>query len=396
MTDLNHHIDKENCYFSLESVDTEGFLKELKAIKKEIDQKLGEEDLVHLRKMERWGRAFTAMGALTAGIAPNPFSMICLSLGRSNRWVMMHHINHRGYDKVPNVPEKYTSQRFGKGKRRFLDWADWLDAEAWAYEHNVLHHAHTAEIDDPDLIEHNTQLVRELGLPKWARYASLGAVALMWRPGAYAPNAIRALKLKNAEDKEKASTYDFKTMLQSFFDKDYWLTGVLPYSALQFGAFPLLYSPLGPWSVFSAFCNSVGAEIVYNAHAFAVVLPNHCGEDLYRYDERPASRAERKIRQIVSSANYRTGTDWQGFSQLWLNYQIEHHIWPDIPMLKYRQYQPRVKALCEKYGVPYVQESLMQRVKRMADVVVGDSSMKRVKGLSLLSKVTRRGNQQVV
>lgn len=389
VTNLNHQIEVDNCYFSLESIDSENFLKELKEIKREIDRNLGEDDLRHLRKMEWWGRAFTTLGALTAGIAPNPISMISLSLGRSNRWVMMHHISHRGYDKVPNVPKKYTSKVFGIGKRRFLDWADWLNADAWAYEHNVLHHVHTAEIDDPDLIEHNTELVRELGLPKWARYVSLGAVALMWRPGAYAPNAIRALKMKDNDDKEGASTYDFKTMLSSFFDKDYWLSGVLPYSAMQFVAFPMLYAPLGPWSVFSAFSNSVGAEIVYNAHAFLVVLPNHCGEDLYRYDERPATRAERKIRQIVSSANYNTGSDWQGFSQLWLNYQIEHHIWPDIPMLKYKQYQPKVKALCDKYGVPYVQESLLQRVKRMAEVVVGDTSMKRIKGLRLMEKIAQ-------
>jgi hypothetical protein len=36
-----------------------------------------------------------------------------------------------------------------------------------------------------------------------------------------------------------------------------------------------------------------------------------------------------------------------------------------------------VRALCEKYGVPYVQESVWTRVRKMVDVVVGKTSMRR-------------------
>ncbi len=32
------------------------------------------------------------------------------------------------------------SQRFAQGKRRFIDWFDWILPEAWNYEHNILHH----------------------------------------------------------------------------------------------------------------------------------------------------------------------------------------------------------------------------------------------------------------
>jgi hypothetical protein len=35
--------------------------------------------------------------------------------------------------------------------------------------------------------------------------------------------------------------------------------------------------------------------------------------------------------------------------------QIEHHLWPDMSMLAYQRVAPKVKACCEKYGVPYVQ-----------------------------------------
>lgn len=43
--------------FDLASVDVEGFHRELKALREELDAALGEADLAHLRKIERWGRA---------------------------------------------------------------------------------------------------------------------------------------------------------------------------------------------------------------------------------------------------------------------------------------------------------------------------------------------------
>lgn len=368
----------DHCPQNLSLIDADGFFAELQSLRREIDAGLGEADIAHLKKMESWGRTCTLAGYLTAGFAPNPFSMICLALGRGNRWAIMHHIAHKGYDRVPGIPAKYTSQVFARGKRRYLDWSDWLTPEAWIYEHNVLHHAFTAERKDPDLIEHNTERLREIPIPKFLRLASMGYLSLIWRPSFYAPMALRAFNERQQAKQDEMGGYTIASALSAFFDAEYWARGLLPYVAKEFVAMPLTFAPFGPWSVFSAFVNSVGAEFITSVHSFLVVFPNHCGDDLYRYDERPASRAERKIRQIVSSANYSTGTDGLGFSQLWLNYQIEHHIWPDIPMLKYREVQPKVKALCEKYGVPYVQENLFKRLKKMADVVVGNTSMRRV------------------
>lgn len=45
-----------------------------------------------------------------------------------------------------------------------------------------------------------------------------------------------------------------------------------------------------------------------------------------------------------------------------------------------RQYQigaPKLKAICEKYGVPYVQESVFERLRKTIDIMVGKTSMKR-------------------
>lgn len=351
--------------FDLSAIDLDAFLADIKALRREIDASLGEEDIRHLRKLERWGRASTALGLLGAGIAPNPVSAVLLSIGRSTRWLLMHHCGHRGYDKVPDAPTRYTSRVFARGKRRFLDWADWMLPEAWIYEHNVLHHAHTGEERDPDLIERNTEELR--AYPEPVRYALMGLLALTWRASYYAPNTLRVYRQRpNAESKETTSE-----------TKQLWLTCYLPYAALNFGLLPLCYLPLGPWGVFSALCNSLMAEALTNLHTFCVVGPNHTGDDLYRFDDRPASKAEHALRQILGSTNYATGGDLRDFAHLWLNYQIEHHIWPDLPMRQYQRVQPKVEALCKKHGIPYVQESVFQRVKKMVDVAVGKTSMLR-------------------
>ena len=42
--------------------------------------------------------------------------------------------------------------RAGQAPPRYLDWLDWMLPEAWVFEHNVLHHSHTGEDADPDLL----------------------------------------------------------------------------------------------------------------------------------------------------------------------------------------------------------------------------------------------------
>jgi hypothetical protein len=51
--------------------------------------------------------------------------------------------------------------------------------------------------------------------------------------------------------------------------------------------------------VASALGNSLLAEALTNLHTFIVVGPNHAGDDLYRFSDRPGSKAELYWRQIV-------------------------------------------------------------------------------------------------
>jgi fatty acid desaturase len=65
---------------------------------------------------------------------------------------------------------------------------------------------------------------------------------------------------------------------------------------------------------------------------------------------------------------------------MWLNYQIEHHVWPKLTMLGYQRVQPKLKALCDTYGVPYIQQSVWTRLRRTFEVMLGDNAMPDVSG----------------
>src|SRR5699024_7838874 len=36
-----------------------------------------------------------------------------------------------------------------------------------------------------------------------------------------------------------------------------------------------------------------------------------------------------------------------------LSFQVEHHLYPDLPSSRYQEIAPRVKDVCERYGLPY-------------------------------------------
>ena len=342
----------------------------------------GAADLAHLQRVERWGRAATALGYATAPLGPNPLSIAALSLGRFTRWTMVaHHVLHKGYDRVPGVPERYTSRGFARGRRRFVDWFDWIEPDAWRQEHNVLHHYRLGEDADPDLVERNLGWLRRAALPRWAKRTVVGALASVWKPAYYAPNTLVELHLAESRRRgrdanvalSESGSLDPRTPLGRQLLLRCWL----PYASWHFAAIPALYLPLGPVAVANVFLNSVLAELVTNLHTFLVITTNHAGEDVWRFDGKVGSRTEWQLRQILGSVNYRTGSDANDFLHGWLNYQIEHHVWPDLSMLQYQRIQPLLRALCAEHGVPYTQESVWIRLRKTLDIMTGEASMKR-------------------
>ena len=63
-------------------------------------------------------------------------------------------------------------------------------------------------------------------------------------------------------------------------------------------------------------------------------------------------------RQVLTSRNV-AGSRLVDFVLGGLNYQIEHHLFPNMPRPNLRHAQPLVRAFCAQHGLPYVEASLV-------------------------------------
>jgi fatty acid desaturase len=357
-----------------------------------------EEDFQHLLKMERWGRIATFSGyglivvlsllELFLGVTTFFFwsmaivAAALISTGNTSRWAnVVHPILHGAYDKVPNVPERYTRKAFAKGSRRYLDWLDWIKPEAWAYEHNIMHHYHLGEEDDPDCIQRNAEWIRKSTMPMFIRYIMIYTFMGLWKILYYAPNTLRILDNKKRKEEDKASIVDLEWNIKKKNGFELWMDYLLPYAAIKFIVIPSLFIPFGLTAVFNALMIVLIAEFMANVHSFVVIVPNHSAEDIYMFNEPHQSQGEFYLRQIMGSVNYNTGGDLRDFAHGWLNYQVEHHLFPNLPLSQYQKMQPLVKEICEKHNLEYRQESVFKRLRMTIELLVGKVKMLTIHGI---------------
>lgn len=368
----------------------------------EIKQTIGAttwKDFQHLLKLERWGRASTISGfALILiinfldvthfGISSlvfwsiGIFAAVLIGVGNVSRWAnVAHPILHGAYDKVPNIPYRYTKEGFASGSRRWIDWLDWIKPDAWAFEHNIMHHYHLGEDDDPDNVERNLKWLHDKKMPMIFKYAIVYIFAAIWKLAYYAPNTLRILENKERARRKEEPTLKYQI---SPFTKNglaLWKDYILPYGIFQFVLLPALFFPLGMEAVISAFSIIVLGEIIANMHSFLVIVPNHSAEDIYQFSTPHKTQGEYYLRQIMGSVNYCTGSDIVDFGHGFLNYQIEHHLFPNMPHSFYQKMQPIVKDICRKHNLEYRQENVFKRILMSVDLMVGKTKLLRIEGV---------------
>jgi len=392
--------------------DTDGFRAEVDELGNKLLKQQGPEDVQHLKKMIMWSNVCAAVGLGTMWMSPNPVTVFAISSWIMSRWTMIaHHTCHGGYNKQDDGSGRFTSMGFALGSTfaRARDWFDWMLPEAWNVEHNNLHHYRLGEEGDPDLVERNLDMLRGISLPRPIKYAVVAVMAAIWKWYYYAPNTYKQLKIQQLKKEgtivptERAhAAFTITSFLNrdesrefGFGFRDYVRRVMGPYLLLRFFALPapLLLLPGGRLFYKCALINLALADMLSNIHSFIIIATNHCGDDLYRFENsvQPKSGSF-YMRAVTSGANFRTanGYDADGnvrkvhgnradvndFMHGWLNYQIEHHAWPQLSMLSYQKAAPELKAICAKYGVPYVQQNVFKRLKKTADIMVGATSMR--------------------
>jgi len=100
-------------------------------------------------------------------------------------------------------------------------------------------------------------------------------------------------------------------------------------------------------------------HMVFGLHLGSVFAPNHKGMEMPDAD----SNWGHLEKQVLTSRNVNGGlvTDWMMGG---LNYQIEHHLFPNMPRANLRFAQPIIQAYCERIGMPYVSTGLVESYRR--------------------------------
>jgi len=333
------------------------------------------------------------------------FPWVMMGLSISSHWTTVsHHVSHGGYTASAAIDtdtknNKYNRFIYGVKMRRFFDWMDYILPEAWSCEHNIYHHYMLNEYNDPDNVQHNLVLLRTMNAPRIVKYGIIAFFALTWRLFYYSSNSYKYYKATKLNYTMKDEDYKQMTLFgmmlnewPSWISKVEYFTLVLcpiiMYRALCFAAiyafhvyFPAIFTAA---HLNNVVVNYILADLFCNIHTFAIIVPNHAGSDMYLYRTPVKGRSDEwLLRQCISSTNYTTGNNVVDYLQGWLNYQIEHHLFPDLSAYEYQVIQRDVEEVCRKYAVPYVSENVFIRLWKTVKIMTGQESIPYYEGSEL-------------
>jgi len=108
---------------------------------------------------------------------------------------------------------------------------------------------------------------------------------------------------------------------------------------------------------------TVMANGLRNAWAYIVIVCGHFADGAEKFEAsvlEDETKPEWYLRQMLGSANFRAGR-LLAFMSGNLCYQIEHHLFPDLPSNRLPEIAVRVGALCAKYDLPYTTGSFLRQ-----------------------------------
>jgi len=339
------------------------------------------------------------------------FPWVMMGLSISSHWTTVsHHVSHGGYTHTTTTEtdthgdtdknhNKYNRFRYGVKMRRVYDWMDYILPEAWSCEHNVYHHYMLNEFNDPDNVQHNLVLLRTMNAPRIVKYGIIAFFALTWRLFYYSSNSYKYYKATKLNYTMKDEDYKQMTLFgmmlnewPSWISKVEYFTLVLcpiiVYRGLCLAAvysfhiyFPAIFTAAHLYNVIA---NYVLADLFCNVHTFAIIVPNHAGSDMYLYRTPVKGKSDEwLLRQCISSTNYTLGNNVVDYLQGWLNYQIEHHLFPDLSAYEYQVIHKDVKEVCRRHNVPYVCENVFIRLWKTVKIMTGQESIPYYEGSEL-------------
>ena len=313
--------------------------RELDAIHEEVYADLGDRDSRYIRSTIKLHRHLVlAARALLMGSRYKPLWLAgtaALSVAKIlENMEIGHNVMHGQWDWM-NDPD-INSQNW--------DWDTASPADAWRHSHNYEHHTFTnIRGKDRDL---GYEIMRIDPHQKWHPvylFQPLYNLLLMgffeWGVAMHDLNheAIRAGEKPKAKVLNELKAIGVKARRQVV--KDYI-------------AFPLLS---GRRSFKSTLAANFTANIVRNVWAYSIIFCGHFPDQTYTFSEAEVAEETRGgwyVRQLLGSANIDGGPLFHLMAGN-LSFQVEHHLYPDIPSSRYAEIAPRVRDVCRRYGLPY-------------------------------------------
>jgi len=97
------------------------------------------------------------------------------------------------------------------------------------------------------------------------------------------------------------------------------------------------------------------ANVIRNVWSYAIIFCGHFPDQTYTFTQEETDNETRGgwyVRQLTGAANIDGGPLFHVMSGN-LGYQVEHHLFPDMPSTRYGEIAPKVREICMRYGLPY-------------------------------------------
>jgi NADPH-dependent stearoyl-CoA 9-desaturase len=97
------------------------------------------------------------------------------------------------------------------------------------------------------------------------------------------------------------------------------------------------------------------ANVIRNVWSYAIIFCGHFPDQTYTFTQEETDEETRGgwyVRQLTGAANIDGGPLFHVMSGN-LGYQVEHHLFPDMPSTRYGEIAPKVREICVRYGLPY-------------------------------------------
>ncbi|SPM33668.1 Fatty acid desaturase [Mycobacterium rhizamassiliense] len=330
-------------YAHLTPEDVDALAHELDAIRTDIEESRGERDARYIRRAIQLQRALVVGSRVVLMASRNRYAWIAgtamLGAGKIiENMELGHNIIHGQWDWM-NDPEIHSTE---------WEWDTTSPSAHWKKSHNFIHHKYTNVVGMDDDVGYG--IMRVTRDEPWARwmignpiYNLLLGTLFEWGVAAH------GLELSHVRKHEKS---------MAEVRKDLRIIGKKV--GRQVGKDYVVFPALAGRNWKHTLRANAVANLIRNYWSYMVIFCGHFPDGAEKFTQEEfedETQGEWYLRQMLASANFHAGPVL-AFMSGNLCYQIEHHLFPDLPSNRYAEISVRVKELCEKYDLPYTTGSL--------------------------------------